>query len=326
MPVNASTRTRSSCAASRPVRRARGGASTSGLALLVLVLFAGIVWPRRSCAEPCADAVTAFSPGQNGGFQSELLPDIVLGPPYGRGLASGSTDVVSLGDGGSVTLAFEDNVIVDGPGPDFTVFENVFVVMGAGPFIEAGVVSASDDGVHFVTFPSDPTTFAGLAGVTPVFSNPDNGIDPRDPSVSGGDSFDLATVGLTRARFVRITDPAAAVPDPGNAFPVPGPGKSGFDLDAVVAVHSEDTCARCCDADGNGTVAPNDVLLLLRAVSELPNPINLCGPAPCRGVSCGDANDDRRLSAADVLLCLRAVSGLATPIALCATGDCDFAP
>ena len=301
-------------------------ASTSGLWPLVLALLCCVARPASSRADPCADAVTSFSAGTNGGFQSDLLPNIVLGVPFGGGLTNGSTDVVSLGDGGSITLSFEDNVIVDRPGPDFTVFENAFQVPNVGIFIETGIVSVSDDGVNFFTFPHNLMTFAGFAGVTPVFSNPDNGIDPRNPAVSGGDSFDLATVGLSEARFVRITDPGASVPDPGNSFPTPGVGKSGFDLDAIVAVHSTDTCAQCCDADGNGTLAPNDVLLLLREVSQLPNSINLCGAAPCRGVYCGDANRDRTLSAADVLLCLRAVSGLPTPIALCATGDCDFAP
>ena len=306
--------------------RRRTTASTSGLVPFVRAVLCCLVRPVASHADPCADAVTSFSAGTNGGFQSDLLPNIVLGVPFGGGLTTGSTDVVSLGDGGSITLSFEDNVIVDQPGPDFTVFENAFQVPNVGIFIEAGIVSVSNDGVTFLTFPHNPTTFAGFAGVTPVFSNPENGIDPRNPAVSGGDSFDLAAVGLSQARFVRITDPGASVPDPGNSFPTPGVGKSGFDLDAVVAVHSTDTCAQCCDADGNGTLAPNDVLLLLREVSQLPNSINLCGAAPCSGVYCGDANRDRILSAGDVLLCLRAVSGLSTPIALCATGDCDFAP
>jgi hypothetical protein len=43
-------------------------------------------------------------------------------------------------------------------------------------------------------------------------------------------------------------------------------------------VRSENTCAACCDADGN-SVKPNDVLLLLRAASQLPTAINLCGAA-----------------------------------------------
>jgi hypothetical protein len=69
-----------------------------------------------------------------------------------------------------------------------------------------------------------------------VLSNPPNGIDPTDPSVSGGDSFDLADVGLAWAAYVRITDPGAAIPDPGNLVP---PGTSGgFDLDAIAAVHA----------------------------------------------------------------------------------------
>jgi hypothetical protein len=293
------------------------------LALAVLVAVVGVGAAR---AEPCADAVASYAAGQNGGFQASLLPDIVLGPPFGGGLTTGSTDVVSLGNGGAITLAFEDNAIVDGPGPDFIVFENCFVSAGGPPFTEAGVVAASADGVSFVTFPFDAPSFAGLAGVTPVFSNPANAIDPRDPGTAGGDAFDLAAIGLARARFVRITDPAAAVPDFGNVFPAQGPGKSGFDLDAVVAIHSEDTCAACCDADGNGTVAPNDVLLLLREASQLPTAIDLCGPAPCRAVHCGDADDDRGVGAPDVLLCLRSVSGLATPIALCRSGDCDFPP
>ena len=165
-------------------------------------------------------------------------------------------------------MAFTDNRIVDGPGPDFTVFENPFNAPGLGIFTEVGVVAASADGVTFVEFPHGAVeaTSPGSRAASPVYANPDtNDIDPRDPGVSGGDQFDLATIGLTSARYLRITDPGAAIDDVGNHFPTPGPGKSGFDLDAVVALHSENTCAACCDADGNGSVKPNDVLLLLRA-------------------------------------------------------------
>ena len=136
----------------------------------------------------------------------------------------------------------------------------------------------------------------------------------------GGDGFDLATIGLASARFLRITDPGAAIDDVGNHFPTPGVGKSGFDLDAVIAINSETTCAACCDADGNGSVKPNDVLLLLRAVSELPNAVNLCGTAPCGDRACGDADGDCVLTAADVLLCLRRASGLPTAAGVCSGG------
>ncbi len=305
----------------------RTGIAGATLALLVLVASSPVV------ADPCLDAVVAYTAGQNGGYNAgaggtdDLLPNVVLGAPRGLGANAGSLDVVSLGNDGSITVAFTDNRIVDGPGADFTVFENAFNSPGLGIFVEAGVVAASEDGVNFVTFPhgAGGNDLGGLAGRTPVFANADeNDVDPRDPAVSGGDQFDLATIGLTSARYLRITDPGASIDDVGNHFPTPGPGKSGFDLDAVVAIHSEDTCAACCDADGNGVVKPNDILLLLRAASELPNVVNLCGSAPCDGRACGDANDDRQLTAADVLLCLRLASGLSTPFALCSTGDCDF--
>ncbi|MEB2286344.1 MAG: hypothetical protein OZ922_16900 [Myxococcales bacterium] len=314
-------------AISNPVRtRRRAGAA--GAVLLALSLAAAPVG-----ADPCLDDVVSFTMGQNGGYNAgaggtpNLLPGIVLGAPRGLGLNAGSLDVVSLGNGGSITVAFTDNRIIDGPGPDFTIFENAFESPGLGIFTEVGVVAVSEDGVNFVEFPhgAGGQDLFGLAGRTPVYANVEtNAIDPRDPAVSGGDQFDLATVGLASARYLRITDPGAAIDDVGNHFPTPGVGKSGFDLDAVVAIHSEDTCAACCDADGDGSVKANDVLLLLRAASALPNGIGLCGAAPCEGRSCGDADDDRALTAADALLCLRLASGLPTPFALCSTGDCDF--
>src|SRR5579871_4528032 len=66
----------------------------------------------------------SFGPGQNNG--QDLFPRPVLGPPKGGGLCMGSTDVVSLGNGGWVVLEFAGNAIVDGPGPDFIMFENPF--------------------------------------------------------------------------------------------------------------------------------------------------------------------------------------------------------
>jgi hypothetical protein len=300
----------------------------SGMAAVAFALSCLAASPAG--ADPCLDDVLSYTAGQNGGYNAgeggteNLLPSVVLGAPYGLGAGAGSLDVVSLGNGGSITLAFTDNRIVDGPGPDFTVFENPFNSPGLGIFTEVGVVAASVDGVNFVEFPHGQD-LSGLAGRTPVYANADtNDIDPRDPAVSGGDQFDLATIGLASARYLRITDPGVSIDDVGNHFPTPGVGKSGFDLDAVVAIHSENTCAACCDADGNGMVKPNDVLLLLREVSQLPNAVNLCGSAPCDGRSCGDADDDRKLTVGDVLLCLRLASGLPTAISLCATGDCDF--
>jgi hypothetical protein len=190
--------------------------------------------------DPFLDSVVSFTPGTNAGFGAGQLPDVILGPPRGAGQLQGSFDVVSLGNGGVIVVGFDAPVICDGPGPDFTVFENAFHSDSpSGPiFAEYGIVAVSQDGEHFIELPYDAVTHAGLAGQTPVLSHPDNGIDPLDPAVSGGDAFDLAAVGLPWAGFVRITDPGAAIPDPGNVIP---PGTSaGFDLDAVAALHACD--------------------------------------------------------------------------------------
>ena len=120
--------------------------------------------------------------------------------------------------------------LVDGPGADFIVFENAFVNTGGPVWAEPGLVEASLDGQAWSAFPCDSVTFpyAGCAGNTPTQApGPDGNLDPRDPSVAGGNAFDLNTVGLARARFIRITD--VSTDDTGGTT-------AGFDLDAVAIV------------------------------------------------------------------------------------------
>ena len=205
-------------------------------------------------------------------------PGIVLGPPGSATPTTGSLSVMSLGHGGQITLEFTDNEIVDGPGPDFIAFENPFFctavpLTGADPysvFAEPGIVEASDDGVNFRMFPYDAAALSqvttlctdksllqrliGLMGITPSFTGnytiPDDPLvfDPNAPggvSGHGGDAFDLATVGLGRARFVRITDPNLSIGIPGAS--------EGLDLDAVVALHSRPLLGAAeIDSDGDG--------------------------------------------------------------------------
>src|SRR5262249_8190686 len=121
--------------------------SASGTPLQLTVAF-------QAVGDPYADAVVAYSIGSFGGFPgTHFLPAIVTGPPKGKGLFQGGLDVFSLGFGGSITLAFVDNVIVDQPGPDFAVFENAFLVFNPStllierPFADPGIVSVSQDGV-----------------------------------------------------------------------------------------------------------------------------------------------------------------------------------
>lgn len=163
----------------------------------------------------------SYGPGQS--FGRDAMPEIVLGPPLGGGCCQGSLDVVSLGDGGLIVLGFEGNAIADGPGPDFVVFENAFEI-GASQeiFVEPATVEVSVDGLTWATFGcAAATPYDGCAGVSPVHLDGD--VSPIDPMAHGGDAFDLADVGLSEARFVRITDRA----DLGSVF----------DLDAVGIVH-----------------------------------------------------------------------------------------
>ena len=201
---------------------------------LALALTVG-AWPAWA-SDPWIDNVRAFEPGPSAGFGAAELPRIVLGPPRGLGASQGSVDVVSLGNGGRITVSFDDNAVVDGEGDDLVIFENPFWG-GTLLFAELAFVEVSPDGVDWYAFPWDAGTWEGLAGREPVLANPANGMDPLDPA-SGGDRFDLADVGLDFVRFVRITDAGSLVDDPGN-HSYAGT-KGGFDLDAAAAIHSVD--------------------------------------------------------------------------------------
>ncbi|NOY57882.1 MAG: T9SS type A sorting domain-containing protein, partial [Calditrichaeota bacterium] len=185
-------------------------------------------------SDPWADEVVSFRPGSPWSqFGYAFFPENVLGPPdpnsaINEYFGSGSEEeVLSLGGGGEITLKFSDNVIVDGPGVDFLVFENVIINAWTNqPFMEAGIVSVSQDGENFVQFPYDTTSHSGLAGITPVKSTQ----HPTNPDSSGADGFDLADLGLQWVRYVRITDMGDIWQE--------GPYNGDFDLDAVVAVNS----------------------------------------------------------------------------------------
>jgi hypothetical protein len=181
----------------------------------------------EAAEDPFADAVVSFTPGDYAGFGESLYPDIVLGPPEGGGAGGGSTDVLSLGDGGEIVLEFIDIVAVDGPGADLLVFENPFT-----GWYETGHVAVSEDGATWFEFPCDPLDdanfYPGCSGVEPVLTSTANGIDATDPALAGGDAYDLADVGLATARYVRVRDSGA------NVYT----GTSGgYDLDAIAVVN-----------------------------------------------------------------------------------------
>ncbi len=222
--------------------------------------------------DPFADRVVSFQPLTPGGYGSGSLPRNVTGPPDGRSTyapAYKPGEVLSLharqGAGGLIELEFTDNIVELAPGEDLTIFENVLFVGGNGTqrFMEPALISVALFPGEWHRLPCDAIPpaagqpldlrdpfyysrgFAGRNGTT--------GEDPTNPSRSGGDSVDLEETaghaGLTWIRYIRIqsTGNAAFHDDAGGdpilhpddpAFnPLSGSGSSGFDLDAVSAVH-----------------------------------------------------------------------------------------
>jgi hypothetical protein len=188
---------------------------------------------EHSCPSRFATTVEWFVPGPGPTHGQDQLPDVVLGPPKGSGATGGSNDVVTLGNGGSLTLGFAPSWIVDRPGPDFIVFENAFYVDDdpSRPYAELASVEVSQDGEHFEAFPCTvkEAPYESCAGFHPVYANSEkNAIDPTDPALAGGDAFDLADLGVAQARYVRITDRVDLTA--GNGL---------FDLDAVSIVNAD---------------------------------------------------------------------------------------
>ena len=109
---------------------------------------------------------------------------------FGKATASDTAAVVVLGDGGSITLTF-DNAITNGSGYDFAVFENAL----NNTFLEFAFVEVSSDGVNFLRFPNF------YLGSEPVGSDSSEGGGVNDPTyaynlgskykVGNGNGYDL---------------------------------------------------------------------------------------------------------------------------------------
>ena len=262
------------------VTRRRVGRSFAAILVCLFIALRGSPARAQATSDCFPDRIVSFVPGSVSSPPAfnTWQPGIVLGPPGSATPTTGSLAVMSVGHGGTITLEFTDNEIVDGPGPDLIVFENPFFCTSvpasdADPysvFAEPGIVEVSEDGVTFTRFPFDASALAqvtslctdkallgrliGLFGITPNFTGnwtvPDDPLvfDPAAPggvSGHGGDAFDLATVGLTRARYVRLIDPNLPIGIPGSS--------EGFDLDAVVAIHARPLLDPAeIDGDGDG--------------------------------------------------------------------------
>ncbi len=227
---------------------------------------------ERETADPYVDAVLTLQPLTVGGYGYTLAPMNVTGPPDGKSTlapAYRNTEVLSLhaspSAGGVIELGFKDNIAALGSGEDITIFENV-LFLGGDPnqrFMEPAVVSVALFLGEWHRLPNDvvPPGHGGAINFRDPFyyargiagRNATTGDDPTNPARSGGDSFDLDPIlqphGITWIRYIRIqstgdgavrddsgSDPIRHPADP--AFtPLSGKGASGFDLDAVSAIH-----------------------------------------------------------------------------------------
>ena len=205
---------------------------------------------------PFAVDVVHFDPGV-GGISGYDDPESALGGPTrttGGSLFPAAvtpfqpawlaSEVVSLGIGGTIELAF-DHLVLDDPnnpfGIDLLIFGNAFCTdinapwgVAGGIYEEGGQIEVSLDGLEWVLIPDamadgafptlgwqDTEPYSEAAGRIPTdFTKPvnpnrhPNGLIGLDfdailetyDGAGGGVGIDLASVGLAAIRFVRITN------------------------------------------------------------------------------------------------------------------------
>ncbi len=239
------------------------------IALLTLILIRSnaLAGPFAPAAgQPGSTAIADTSPlfvEWAGGFQNLVRGPMDIANPAGGtasfgtgnealGPADGNpSHVVSLGDGGQITLTFAEP-ITNGPGADLAVFENGF----GDTFLELGFVEVSTNGSDFVRFPSQSLTqtatqVGGFGTLDPT------NIDGMAGKYRGGfgTPFDLSqlaglspNVDVNHINFVRVVDvvgsinPALGTRDSlGNLINDPYPtafASGGFDLDGVGVINA----------------------------------------------------------------------------------------
>ncbi|MBX3464328.1 MAG: hypothetical protein KF830_14245 [Planctomycetes bacterium] len=230
---------------------------------------------RARCVAAALLGVTAVSPSL--AAQSVFATHVVafdtnggagggtFAPANALGAPTGALGVHSLGAGGFLTLGFAVP-IADGPGADFLVGENPFLLQNTffASYAEVVFVEVSSDGVHFARFParyfgapaspgpfgsSAVGTYGGLAGQHPVLAT-QPGVDAQDVVEAGGDAFDLADLAghplvvgglvdlaaITQVRLVDVVD-GQALDAVGTVIHDAGLGSA--DIDAVTAIHRQ---------------------------------------------------------------------------------------
>ncbi|MBM4111289.1 MAG: hypothetical protein FJ254_08050 [Phycisphaerae bacterium] len=291
---------------------------------LAIVLFTAL--PSLAHAQsPFASSVVSYAPGSSpaGGFTiaSSALGEptrFTGGPFFPQAVtpfqpAFMTSEIVSIGAGGELVVAFDHDVVNDPRNPfgvDLIVFGNSFFGDAAYPlgipsgiFAEGGQIAVSADGTTWVAVAGiDADGFAPTCGwrdatpyATTPGSQPTDFTKPIDPTITmasmigqdwsavramydgsgGGAGIDLAPLGLSSIRFVRVRVPVGAMQSAeidgfSDVTPV---GISG-DLDGNGSVDGADlgillsafgTAEPSADLDGNGSVDGGDLGALLAA-------------------------------------------------------------
>lgn len=186
---------------------------------------------------------------------------------------AGENGTVSLGDGGEIILEFNPPVM-NGPGPDFAVFENGFFYQDSFDFLELATVSVSSDGIFFADFPAHAMTQDTLQLLS------FEGLDARKiHNLAGkytfgfGTPFDLndiiagSEINLNAIRYIKIKDVIGSIQEGmrtldvlGNIindpWPTPFP-TGGFDLDAVGVIHQNMQLNTLESYSDSGNIFPN---------------------------------------------------------------------
>jgi hypothetical protein len=263
----------------------------SMLNILFIILFSISV--KSQYLHGTIDTVISYhwGNGQNSGQSAEFFPQNIFGSPDTSARedfqSADPYQICSLGLGGEIIVGFLGMDIVDGPGPDFTIFENAFFnPVTSRIFVEPAQISVSEDGIVWIAFPFDSLSLKGCAGVTPTHGNE----DPFNPAVSGGDKFDLSDIGLNKVRYIKIKDTCRLLLN-NPKLPFYDPIITGFDLDAVVGLnlkkHIETTDINDVNP-GMAVINKHGVIIIQSTKAVQAELFSVIGEQVYKGASSGD--------------------------------------
>jgi hypothetical protein len=243
-----------------------------------------VVVPRAHASDPWADAVVSYAPGV-GATPGYTDPLVSLGEPTrftGVGVypsavtpfnpAFMASEIVSIGNGGVLIVAFDQPVTNDASNPfgiDLLVFGNSFFsdtnypTGTAGPLSGGtGTIEVSSDGVNWTLVSGTPADglfpTIGYSDLTDPYalvpgSVPSDFTKPADPSLAlagldylqilaayagsgGGAGVDLGVLGLSEISFVRISGAAGVtveIDGLSDVAPIPAPSVGILALTAI---------------------------------------------------------------------------------------------